>query len=269
MTARGVAFRNVFNFRDLGGYPTADGHRLRWARLYRSDDLSRLPAGEVDRLAALGIHTVVDLRRDREIEQTGRIPDFAGLIYHHIHLPHPHWEQPEFADTAQRAAFLRERYRELTEAAGPEIAATLALVADAASAPLVFHCVAGKDRTGVIAALVLSLLGVDRDIIADDYHLSEAAEPAVWAYYARERAVPPADRWRRITISPRAGILHLLDDLALRYGSVRAYAQSIGVTGGQIAAMKTHLLEPAPPDKTAPVTRNLPSPPRPGLIITP
>jgi protein-tyrosine phosphatase len=248
MVERGVEFTNVFNFRDMGGYPTEDGRTLRWGRLYRSDDLSRLRVDEHDRFAALRLRTVIDLRRSIEVNQTGRIPTMNGISYHHIHLPHPFWTQPDFTDTEERVNYLRDRYRELTDQAGAEIAQTLGLIADESTAPLVFHCVAGKDRTGVIAALVLALLGVADHDIADDYHLSEAAEPASWAYHTRDRIDLRPYRWQRITVSPRVGILNLFDDLRSKYGSVGDYVAAIGVTPAQVASMRSHLLEPGPGD---------------------
>src|SRR5512139_4174286 len=146
MGERAVTFTNVFNFRDLGGYPTADGRSVRWHRLYRADDLSRIAGADRDRFSALGIRTVIDLRRPHEIEHIGRIPEIDGCSYHHVHLKHPKWENPSFADTAARAAFVTERYLELSDKAGDGVGEALRLIADEQTAPLVFHCIAGKDR---------------------------------------------------------------------------------------------------------------------------
>ena len=120
---------------------------------------------------------------------------------------------------------------------------TLRLIADADAAPLVFHCMAGKDRTGIISALTLSLLGVADDDIADDYQLSELAEPATRGYLARHK--PELDKQRRqhITVNPRDGMLGMLADLRDKHGSVAAYADSVGVSADHIAAMRAHLLE--------------------------
>src|SRR5262245_3290651 len=106
MGERGIAFANVFNFRDLGGYHTRNGATVRWRRLYRADDLSHLGADEYGRFAALGIRTVVDLRRPSEIDEIGRAPQLAGVAYHHIHLDHPQWQRQEFANTGERANYV-------------------------------------------------------------------------------------------------------------------------------------------------------------------
>jgi protein tyrosine/serine phosphatase len=242
MTQRNIAFTSVFNFRDLGGYPTVDGRTVRWNRLYRSDDLSRLAGDEYDRFAALGIRTVVDLRRPNEVEEDGRIPQLDGFVYRNVHLAHPLWPTAEFADNGQRVAYVRERYREMSEAAAGGIGDTLRLVADAEAAPLVFHCIAGKDRTGIIAALTLSLLGVADDHIADDYELSEAAEEPNWLWRMRDFPELQRKRWTHITVSPRRAMQAFLDDLRDRHGSIEDYGVKIGVTGEHVAAMRAHLL---------------------------
>jgi protein-tyrosine phosphatase len=242
MADRGVVFGRVFNFRDLGGYHTADGRSTRWQRLFRSDDLSRLGEDDRERFAALGIRTVVDLRRPHEVEADGRIPQLHDFDYRHIHLVHPPWPSATFADTSERASFVLERYREMSIEAADGIGQTLRLIADPGAAPLVFHCIAGKDRTGVVSALTLSLLGVPDDDIADDYELSELAEPEAWAYLTRERPDVRERRWKHITVNPRQGMLDFLADLRSRHGSVEGYATHVGVTPDHIAAMRAHLL---------------------------
>jgi protein-tyrosine phosphatase len=246
VSERAIAFTNLFNFRDLGGYPTADGRTVRWGRLYRSDDLSRLRPDEAERFRALGIRSVVDLRRPNEIAADGRIPDLDGCTYHHVHLKHPWWPEETFADTAERTAFVVQRYLEITEKAADGLGLALRLIADPDAAPLVVHCIAGKDRTGVVSALTLALLGVDDDVIADDYTLSEVAEPASWAYLTRDRPDKQADRWTHITVSPREGMLGFLAAVRDRHGSIERFVADVGVTDAHVAAMKRHLLEDAP-----------------------
>jgi len=241
---RGVSFTNVFNFRDLGGYPASDGRTLRWRRLFRADDLSRLSDTDQAVFAGLGIQTVVDLRRPEEIANDGRIPAFDGFTYHHVHLIHPYWPRMEFDDTAHRVRYLIERYDELITEGADGIGRALRLIADPQTAPLVFHCLAGKDRTGIVAALTLSLLGVADDVIADDFSLSEAAEKSYWDYRKRSDPTIDTDRWARITVSPREGMLGFLDSLRARHGSVAGYAASIGVTDDHVASMRAHLLVP-------------------------
>jgi protein-tyrosine phosphatase len=242
MGERAVTFANVHNFRDLGGYVTGDGRTVRWHRLYRADDLSRIVGDDQDRFCALGIRTVVDLRRPHEIEQIGRIPEIDGCSYHHVHLQHPQWPGVTFADTPARAAFVTERYLEMSEQAAGGIAEALRIIADEANAPVVIHCIAGKDRTGVVSALTLSLLGVPDDDIAADYELSEAAEEANWRWLSGGDADRQARRWTDITVSPRQGMLDFLTELRRRHSSVEGYVASIGVTDKHLESMRSHLL---------------------------
>ena len=98
-----------------------------------------------------------------------------------------------------------------------------------------------KDRTGIVSALTLSLLGVDDDTIADDYTLSEAAEESAWAYWGRIK--PGAVRPRHIVVSPREAMLVFLTELRERHGTVADYAASLGVTDRHVASMRDHLLD--------------------------
>jgi protein tyrosine/serine phosphatase len=230
-----VTFTDLYNFRDLGGYRNADGRTVAWRRLFRSDDLGRLACDEdQDRFRALGIRTVVDLRRPEEVAESGRVPAFTGLAYHHLHLVHPQWDPQDSSGLAERTNFLVARYSEMAATGGDAIGEALRLIADARSAPLVVHCIAGKDRTGLVSALTLSLLGVDDEAIGADYALSETSEAAFRA--ARGEQPKP------YMVSPAAAMTGFLDELRAGYGSIEAYAKSIGVSEDHSAAMRAHLL---------------------------
>src|SRR5580692_11651495 len=108
--SRRLAFDGCFNFRDLGGYPTADGRRTRWRRLFRADGLSRLTEGDMALLATLGIVTVIDLRTVLEADTQGRFPrDVDGVTYHHLPLTDTLPGEEETPDW-DSAAFVSERY---------------------------------------------------------------------------------------------------------------------------------------------------------------
>jgi protein tyrosine/serine phosphatase len=193
--------------------------------------------------AALGIRTVIDLRRPHEIAELGRIPEIAGVTYHHVHMAHPLWPFTEAQTRAERVPYLIERYRDMSIEAGDGIGQALRLVADPGNAPLVFHCIAGKDRTGVISALVLSLLGVPDDVVAEDYGLSEEAEPPARAYWLARNSRSDSATYRRSeVVSPPEAMLGFLDDLRERHGTVEGYAKSVGVSEDDLASMRAHLL---------------------------
>ncbi|MBX6750466.1 MAG: tyrosine-protein phosphatase [Micromonosporaceae bacterium] len=233
---RAIPFRRIYNFRDLGGYPTGDGRTVAWRRLFRSDDLSRLTIEDADRFAALGIRTVIDLRRPTEIAEIGRIPEFTGVDYRHAHLVYPPWGPEDYADLAGRISYLTERYREMAVTGGEGIGLALRSIAEAEAAPLAVHCFVGMDRTGIVSALTLSLLGVPDEVVAAEYALSEAAVPALQAAHNI--------RLSRFGVTPAGAMINFLAALRSEHGSLEAYAKSIGVTDDHIAAMRAHLLTP-------------------------
>jgi protein tyrosine/serine phosphatase len=230
---------NLFNFRDLGGYPTADGRATRWRRLFRSDSLSRLDPADAASFIALGVRTVIDLRRPREVERDGRVHAFEGLAYHHLHPAHAEWEEALDADEPSDARWLANRYLDLAEEGRAAIVAAVELIADAGNAPVVVHCVAGKDRTGVVSAVTLGALGVPDDVIAEDYALTQGATERSMAFLRAlnpEVARMPA-RW---LLSPAETMTLFLADLRARHGSVRGY---LGLPAATYARLEEHLLE--------------------------
>lgn len=245
---RVVPFSTVFNFRDLGGYPAADGRTVQWGRVYRSDGLWRLAEEDFERFAELGVTTVLDLRRPDELEADGRVAESLGLDYHHANFHADMWPQHTLtADDMPR--YLADRYAEMAEggltgvnAVGP----SLRLLSRSEAAPLVFHCAAGKDRTGVLAALVLSVLGVSDEDIAADYALSAEAERRYHAWrgtVSAEEAVEAghAPGWILNPCPPEAMLL-FLGELRDRHGSVEAYVRRAGLTDAELVTLREHLL---------------------------
>ena len=178
--ARLVPLDGSFNFRDLGGYPAPDGRTTRWGRLYRADALHELTGDDVIRLRELGLRTVVDLRTERELVSSGRGPlGLEEVDFHHLAVVK---EGVRADGTSDRAAEgesvaapapagddLAERYLWYLDVGRVSLVTALMLLGGDQHYPLVFHCAAGKDRTGVLAALVLEILGVERRVIVADY----------------------------------------------------------------------------------------------------
>lgn len=238
---REYRFSKVFNFRDLGGYPGLDGRPVRWRRLFRSDSLASL--GDDDRAAfeALGIRTVVDLRRSAELDLQGRVPEWGGLTHHHIPPEHLEWEHNPYVDGADPARYLADRYRDLADEGATGLAAAIGVISDEQAIPAVVHCVAGKDRTGVLIALTLSLLGVSDADIDADYSLSSAGNEAFVAW-AQANGRP--DLVMRPWFYSVPGTMAMfLTELRARHGSVERYLSAAGLTAAQIGALRTHLLD--------------------------
>ncbi len=177
VAARFVELEGCFNVRDLGGYPTADGREVRRGQIYRADALHRLTAAGRDGLARLGINTVIDLRTANEVTHRSWQPEppWPGR-WRHIPLraATPDWSGLTSAQAADPDLAVAH-YRDTVQMGGKALAAVFAAFAAPQATPTIFHCAAGKDRTGIVAALLLRLLGVDQQVVAADYALSEAA----------------------------------------------------------------------------------------------
>jgi hypothetical protein len=237
---RTLSFSVTFNFRDVGGYVGLDGRTVRWRRLFRSDSLHRLGDADREAFAELGIRTVVDLRRPREVSRDGRVPEAFAHGYRHNHPEHPEW-QIDGLDRLGVERWLADRYLELAEHGQAGLAKVLGVIADEEAAPVVVHCVAGKDRTGVVVALALGLLGVDDGDIASDYELTTAAAER-FTRWLRESSPDYADLPVQFVSSPAEAMLLFLADLRARHGSIERYALDAGLTRTQLAALRTHML---------------------------
>jgi protein-tyrosine phosphatase len=238
---RHVPFDRLHNFRDLGGYRTADGRALRWGRLYRSDSLGKLAGDDLDRFTALGVRTVIDLRYPWEIARAGRAPELAGMTWHNLSIEHRPYDQTQIDPTVDPWRYLADRHAEVAADGVVELRRALTVIAEEAH-PLVFHCASGKDRTGLLAALLLSLLDVPTDQIAADFALTELATERLVADW---RAAHPDRelRWPWYGRAP-AEIIHLvLADLTAAHGSVRGYARDrLGVDDDLVDALRARLL---------------------------
>jgi protein-tyrosine phosphatase len=237
-----LTFATVFNFRDLGGHRTSGGQTVHFGRLYRSDSLHRLSTQDGERLAALGVRTVLDLRRPGEIAHAGRVPESLGLAYHNIHPEHRVWDPDLYDPAAGPQRYLADRYLDMVQEGQAGFGAALRLIAEPSHAPLVMHCMAGKDRTGVLSALTLALLGVPDAEIAAEYALTETGQARLEAQLRKEFPDQAATVPVHFVVCPPQAMLLFLTELRQRYGSVAGYVAAAGVTDTQIAALRTHLL---------------------------
>lgn len=237
---REFRFHGVFNFRDLGGYPAADGRRVRWRRLFRSDSLSRLTEDDRAGFQRLGVRTVVDLRRGHELAAQGRVPAWDGLVHRHVPPPHTEWSERPYQYGGDVRTYLVSRYLELAEEGASGLADALRVLADADATPAVVHCVAGKDRTGVVCALALALLGVPDQDIDHDYTRSTANNQH-WIEWA-QRNGDPTVVMRPWFYSVPGTMTTFLAQLRARYGSIAQYVTDAGLTCDDVTALRTHLL---------------------------
>ncbi|MFV0257721.1 MAG: tyrosine-protein phosphatase [Acidimicrobiales bacterium] len=246
--SRCVAFTAAPNFRDLGGYPSDLGGTTRWQRAYRAGSLDRMTAEDRARLDGLGVATIFDLRTGLERD---RHPDPLPSV--HLPLVGAFDSGPPLPDMAAMTeadhgiAFMRDLNLGLIDHAAPAIGHVITAIAAASPAPLVFHCTAGKDRTGLIAALLLEVLGVDRDTVLDDFTLSEqyagrAEDSHGFAYMIAMGMAPEAAAGA--FGAPRAMMSDVLDALDERHGGAEAYLTGPAQVGAaSIDRLRAHWLE--------------------------
>jgi protein tyrosine/serine phosphatase len=243
---RRITLERAFNFRDLGGYSARDATTVRWGLIYRADGIHRIEGGDLARVAGLGIRTVVDLRTRGELADHGRVEtESFAASYRHLPLLEHVWERALPAAELDAVDFLAGRYLDMLDQGAHSIVTALTIMADAKRLPLVFHCSAGKDRTGVLAAILLSVLGVSDDDIADDYALSRPAmrELAEWVRterpesYETMAAQPPAF----LDAPPRA-MREFLTRARADHGSLTDYVRGAGLTATDVNALRSALL---------------------------
>lgn len=246
---RRVGLDGPANFRDLGGY-RAGAHRLRRGRVFRSDSLSRMTEADVRHVVdELGVVTVVDLRAGHEVESYGHGPlGSEGVLVHH--LPIADETRPERIerppDAPDPSTLTLDRiYLLMLDRYADRFVRVLRTLADDANHPIVFHCAAGKDRTGLVAALLLSLLGVDDETVAADYALtSEHIDELVDRHRAQADATGGTVEVDDAFLTAEALVMRtVLAEMRDRYGSAEAYLQSHGLEPEASTALRASLLE--------------------------
>jgi protein-tyrosine phosphatase len=238
---RNLTFSSAYNFRDVGGYAGLGGRTVRWRRFFRADSLHRLKGEDWATFSALGVRSVIDLRRSFEVEEHGRVPEAEGLRYVNAVLEHIDWSEVPHPEGVQHERWLADRYLNFLTDGQAGLSTALRVIADPDAAPVVVHCMAGKDRTGVVCALTLALLGVSDEDIATDYALTEVAMASLTEYLRvhNPRAIEGNDH---MFDSPRDAMLLFLADVRTLHGSVEKYVREIGVTAAHVASMRESLL---------------------------
>jgi protein tyrosine/serine phosphatase len=225
----------LINFRDLGGLPAAGG-AIRPGRLFRSDSLAYATESDVAHLVEdLRVATVIDLRGEYEVTHLGRGP-LAATPVGYVSAP---------ITDVSGAEDLVGHYVAILAEKGDVLAGTVRLLARSSTLPAVFHCEAGCDRTGVLAAVVLSLLGVPDDVIAADY---AATAPAMARIHERVSVVVD-----RLGLPPRpASVLDWAPEAAMmlrtlelardRWGSMQDWAHTYGLKDDELSALHASLV---------------------------
>ncbi|WP_419912614.1 tyrosine-protein phosphatase [Candidatus Poriferisodalis sp.] len=246
-----ITLEGANNCRDIGGYPAGGGRHVRMGALFRSDRLSALSLDDLEELGSRGIRTVVDFRAGPEIERD-RSRLWPGVTSH-ISLPVGDTVDGDISMVDQifegRLRSVSEDdmaglYLQMIGSYGERFAQLVAIAADVDHLPMLFHCTAGKDRSGIASALLLEALGVARETVLDDYCLSNELRS-----HQRIKELAPEfarinidiDDVRAILSAPRGVMSAVLAEIDDRFGRLSNGSAATGVEGYLLA----HGLDPA------------------------
>ena len=265
MGQRVLALEGAINFRDMGGYKTADGQQLKWQTLYRCGKLDQLSATAVSKVISLGIKSVVDFRFPEEVGKfptpVAAFPDADFFHWQSRRDPNKavgqSWLEIIESNTPdQLSDFFAEKYI-IYLSSHAEIYARMLEQLATQQTPLVFHCAAGKDRTGLAAMLILSLLGVERATILEDYLLTQELLGKKIENWALGGAVLddqykeliniadqiPYEKLKPLFAADEKYLNHCWSHIDAEYGDVENYArEKLGVTDPMISDLKKNLL---------------------------
>ncbi len=245
MNVRRIPFNGAVNFRDLGGYPAADGRKTRWRQIYRSDSLAELDANDLAHLQALGLRSLCDFRLPGEAgKKPNRLPPGHAIRQHAIgFIPEGTLAMLEAVGegrlgAAEIEAEVLRHYGKFIHDHQGEYRHFFDLLLEDDNLPLLVHCTSGKDRTGIAAALVLLALGVPRDVVVRDYTLTNDYRRDI-AHLFRG-AVDPAALQVLTSAHPRY-IGRALDELDAGYGGIAGWFDTVGLGQGALADLRARL----------------------------
>ncbi|MFZ4719544.1 MAG: tyrosine-protein phosphatase [Ilumatobacteraceae bacterium] len=236
----------VHNFRDMGGYPTHDGHTTAWGRLFRADGLYRLTADDLEVVRGLGLRTVIDLRSAAELEERGTFPvDRHPVDFHHVPVITETWTAEDAEGEDDPADFLERAYLAMLDEGEERLAEAFVRLAEPDALPAVFHCAAGKDRTGMLAMMVLGSLGVRDEYIVADYSMTEAGMLRMREWAMREYP----ELFDRIDAGPAIfsaavpeAMRRMLGHVREWHGGVREFVLAVGVPEEALERLRSALL---------------------------
>ncbi len=221
------------NVRDIGGYPAAGGRRTRWRTLLRSDELVSLPGHARRALEDLGVRQVIDLRWPEELVRAPNVFHGSSTVrYRHV---------PLLEDDPTPHAGLAGMYRHVLDERAPQLAEVFRALLPDDGLPAVVGCAAGKDRTGVVVALLLDVAGVPHDVIVEDYALSAG-------FFAAPVTRMDPDDWRHPPLqvdSPPEFMISTLEHLGRRHGGSRALLRRQGLSDADLDRLAERLTESA------------------------
>ena len=241
--ARRLAWDGCLNVRDLGGHATDDGDTTRWGSVIRADSVRALTDAGWESLVAHGVTTIVDLRSHGELAADP--PRDAPVEVVHLSVL-PEQDDPVWAELDVGSADVEKHkelfYVEWLRRWGDRFAAAVAAVGEAPAGPVVVHCQVGKDRTGLVVALLLRLAGVSAEDVAADYAVSSAnLEPLNRPWL--DAAPDPVERERRerLVATPAASMLGVLAAVDREHASAAGFLRAQGLSDETLARVRARL----------------------------
>lgn len=235
-----LPLKNAYNVRDLGGYPCLDGGVTKWNTFLRGDDLAHLDQEEIQFLMDYGVKTVIDLRSASELRQ---YPDPFSQVeqvsYHNIPLM-----TGDIADATKIVAenpsdFIGEFYLALVRQEPSLIKIVLDTIAEAGPGGVLFHCTVGKDRTGIIAAMLLGIAGVATADIVSNYEVTHTYNSFNPVLKEGNRLFP-----KEVMFSKAEYLQHTIDYIVEHYGTFREYLIRMGICESTLQNIQERFVEP-------------------------
>ena len=241
-------FEGCFNFRDIGGYPTSDGRTVRWNRYFRAGRQDRMTEQDLKKASNLDISVQIDLRKPEEIREQGRGPfEAMGAAYHNIAVI-PDGGTDQLSRLVGDTGISGKRYLGYLDFGNESWIRMFDIFAQVSNQPIVLHCTAGKDRTGVSTAFLLSVLGVERSLIEADYALTNV-DVARQADFIENTVGLPEGMDRNAMMQaagvPEDAISDFLDGLDDKWGGPLAYLRSIGISDATMDKIRQEFLQNA------------------------
>lgn len=244
-----LAWPDTLNTREMGGYPLPDGHTTRWKALVRSENTGLLTSAGQQALVDYGIHTVIDLRFQSELD---KIPNpfskpaiSSNNSPHFLHIPLDQDQDLYWQHGDDPSEAMSDLYCRLLETNRGHVARVLAAAAYAIPGGVLFHCHAGKDRTGLIAAMILGVLGAPEPLIIEDYAFTTPLLEERSRQALTDSAIPKAklDFFRTQSSSYPETMQRTLAYLERSYGGVIGYLQTTGLQPDDLAALRERFID--------------------------
>jgi protein-tyrosine phosphatase len=255
---RHLALEGAPNFRDLGGYETSDGHSVKWGELYRSDNLASLTDADLERVSALGIQLVCDFRAKQEKEdEPDRLPAAHPPAVAELEIGAENFVVKDLRERIQSGdlagvdlrGMMIEGNRQFATTFAPQYAAMFERITQPENLPALVHCTAGKDRAGFASAMILSVLGVPRETVMEDYLLTNfytaaATERRLWMIKAYSLFRVDRDALRPLFGVEPAYLEAAFAAIDDNYGDFDTYRRdALGLDDAEVAAFRALLLQ--------------------------